>query len=996
MSLRFFRALPMLALIAFVAPASVGSPVRPAGTTTITTCDWPTLQSALSKGGRIAFACSGTIDVGQTIDISGTVSLDATGQSVSLVPGASYPAFTRMFDVQSGANLTITEITVGNVSLAANAEDGQGIQGPDGAEGVSGPQTINRSGKPGQPGTAGGPGLSGTAGQPAEGAAMKIAPGAVVRITNSTFLSNTVVGGTGGGGGFGGDGGSGGWGGGGANPGDGGAVGGSGANGADGANGSGGGAAMGGSIYSAGRLTLINDLFGNDAAIGGNGGNGGNGGCSGLSGNGGLGNIGVSSTTAAAGGPGGAGGQAGDAGKRAGTGANAAPGGAALGGAIFNSGTLTAIGVKFPQDTATGGAGGYGGPGGCGGGGRPDEFSGYGGDGGGGGGGTTTSGPGGVGGSGASGSAGAPGGNAAAGGDALGGAVYNTGTLQLCSTSFRSDSATSGSGGGGGDGGAGGGGGDGAPGGFGAGTEAAPGTPGNGANGAAGGNGANAGSVAGGAVYSAGSLARAGLTLGQNQASSGQAGTAGAGGAGGPGGKGYNGAADGSSGGDGSKGRAGGKPVAGGANVVEGPPEAGAQAARRQSRRSSGACPEIVIQPTRPGPMESGLSWPTSPPNVGFVTQKEDGNFLDTCLSGCRNVLLTVEPAGGGAGLGDLKVKVGVSALAADVVNPDQGGGYLCEVASFASTHDGSCGNPITVTTDTQGSDEGRVYLRYFSPATYVPAGQSPPDARITASVDSCASTCSNSEGSALIQVAPHLIVQRLGVPLTWDQKQALIRWGHDDTSVNKTNLSTIDKTLKTVSLFFEHKGFKALAKAVADLAKGVKLFGTMADYAMLLWFDQTFGIVPDGLIHLGSTGTLVDEIVKYIKNPVANAVISGLAKLLFKSRTYTSQTIAMLKDYASGWLWTDETNHDTQIMNVKVYEASYCKDTTCRDSLTPLGGAHDNLFVTFSSKDFTQGTPYFKGYNVTEGYAANTWMAWECPGLENSHTHTNPCNGEG
>jgi len=34
---------------------------------------------------------------------------------------------------------------------------------------------------------------------------------------------------------------------------------------------------------------------------------------------------------------------------------------------------------------------------------------------------------------------------------------------------------------------------------------------------------------------------------------------------------------------------------------------------------------------------------------------------------------------------------------------------------------------------------------------------------------------------------------------------------------------------------------------------------------------------------------------------------------------------------------------------------------------------------VTFSSADFTQGRPFFKTFNVTDGYAATTWLPTQC-----------------
>ena len=396
------------------------------------------------------------------------------------------------------------------------------------------------------------------------------------------------------------------------------------------------------------------------------------------------------------------------------------------------------------------------------------------------------------------------------------------------------------------------------------------------------------------------------------------------------------------------------------------------------SRDSGEPCADVVVQPTRSGVMKSGLSWPASPPPVGFATNEPDGDFLQKCLSGCRNVLVYVRAAGGGSGIPNAQVKVSVAPLTGpDVINPSQGGGYLCEVAFILSNRDGSCGNPLTVTTDSAGGDEGKVYLRYFPPAVYVPEDKSSPTATITAETTSCSSSCSIAKGHADISVGPHLIYQRLGVGLTWGEKQALIEWDRHG-SITK-NVKPIDKTLSTLSKLLDtSKKLKNLSKAVGDLAKGVSLYGTMSDYAMLDWFQQRFGVANDGLVHLGSTDTIVNEILKYVKNPIANAIIGPLKGALFKSSTYPDLMINMLRDYANSWLWTDETNRDAQVMNLKLFEASYCRDSTCR-SLAPGFGIHYNLYAAFSSKDFTQTTPYFKAFNVETGYAAPTWIPSQC-----------------
>ncbi|HEV3310413.1 MAG TPA: hypothetical protein VG815_07840 [Chloroflexota bacterium] len=407
----------------------------------------------------------------------------------------------------------------------------------------------------------------------------------------------------------------------------------------------------------------------------------------------------------------------------------------------------------------------------------------------------------------------------------------------------------------------------------------------------------------------------------------------------------------------------------------------------------SAGCVEVVVQPTRADVLSTGLSWKTSPPPVGFTSNDHDGDFIDTCRSGCRNVIVFVREPGTNSGVGGVKVTVGVSRLTTDVINPSQGGGYVCEVAFLLNNRDGACGNPITVTTDTFGGDEGKVYLRYYPPAVYVPDGDRPPVATVTASTESCGATCSQVEGKAGIEVGSHLLYQKLGVGLTWDEKQALIEWDRNGSLIK--NVKPIDKTLSTLSKLFEkNKTLKTLSKALGDLAKVTKLYGAWADYGILEWFQQRFGIADDGLVHLGSVNTLADQILKYVKDPVIGAAAGWIKSKLLQTHTYTDELVKMLLYYANRWLWTDETNRFTQIMNVKLFEASYCRNSTCR-SMAPGFGVNFNLYVAFSSADFTQKTPFFQPFNVNTAYAAPTWIPAQCKLITDPKAQTDQCLGE-
>ncbi|HEV3312819.1 MAG TPA: hypothetical protein VG815_20095, partial [Chloroflexota bacterium] len=533
-------AIGYLAVASLALPAltrASGPAFKPAGPIILKSCTWSALSAAIARAGRIDFACSGQIYAPTTISVGSgkKLTLDASGEYVALgSPG-------QLFTVGSGGFLALNGINMNNIRNVAKS----GVAGIDGKDGKGG-RNADTGGFGSPPGSSGGPATNagnakpGQKGQPIQGGVISISAGGSAVIENSTFSQDAAVGGNGGLGGYGGLGGVGG---------DGaewwckgcagsatGGIGGPGGSAGNAAAGAAGGSAKGGAIYNAGTLRLVLDSFADDTAQAGTGGYGGVGGGAGPGGDGGTGEYGVSSTTAPTGGPGGNGGAAGIPGQRAGKGAPGANGGSAAGGAIYNTGTLIVAGGSFFGDQAMGGRAGDGGRGGYGGGhagGNSGKWSdggsaGYGGFG------TTGRGPSGSPAGGAKASNGAPGASGGIGGDALGGAIYSSGTLSLCSTSFTYDSASSGGGGAGGPGGVGGGGGS-------AGiaingqnvTWGSPGRGGNGANGA---NGGANGRAGGGAVYSTSGLRATGVDYTSNSAVAGTAGVAGIAGTGGPGG----------------------------------------------------------------------------------------------------------------------------------------------------------------------------------------------------------------------------------------------------------------------------------------------------------------------------------------------------------------------------------------------------------------------------------------------------------------------------
>ena len=84
--------------------AVAGAVSPPGGGPTALACTAPAVEAAVVNGGSYLFDCGGVIDVPQ-LDVTSTVSLDATGFSVTL----SGQGLNRVFDVEGGS-LSLTHI----------------------------------------------------------------------------------------------------------------------------------------------------------------------------------------------------------------------------------------------------------------------------------------------------------------------------------------------------------------------------------------------------------------------------------------------------------------------------------------------------------------------------------------------------------------------------------------------------------------------------------------------------------------------------------------------------------------------------------------------------------------------------------------------------------------------------------------------------------------------------------------------------------------------
>ena len=218
-----------LALPAGLALASLtlAQPARATTTITVSTCDESDLDAAIAQangdnsGDTITFGCSGTIGLTSTLDITGSMTLDGTGQQVTL----SGQGQVGVLSVASGVTLTLNDLTItgGNTSGGGGGLDNDGgtvnITGSTftgNAAGGAGGAILNQSGTVnitgstiGQNRAIGGVGvenfLDATANitdstfggnvdnGTAPGSAVNNPPGSTASITGSLFIMNEIV-----------------------------------------------------------------------------------------------------------------------------------------------------------------------------------------------------------------------------------------------------------------------------------------------------------------------------------------------------------------------------------------------------------------------------------------------------------------------------------------------------------------------------------------------------------------------------------------------------------------------------------------------------------------------------------------------------------------------------------------------------------------------------------------------------------------------------------
>src|SRR5258708_15964286 len=127
-------------LLASLGLTSRTAHAQPAATIPVGTCDDATLRNAINNatsGDTIKFGCSGTITLGSTLGISKNLTLDGSGQQVTLSGGGSV----QVLSVSSGVTFTLNALTVAHGS----APNGGGLSNSGGTVSISNSTFANNN-----------------------------------------------------------------------------------------------------------------------------------------------------------------------------------------------------------------------------------------------------------------------------------------------------------------------------------------------------------------------------------------------------------------------------------------------------------------------------------------------------------------------------------------------------------------------------------------------------------------------------------------------------------------------------------------------------------------------------------------------------------------------------------------------------------------------------------------------------------------------------------
>jgi len=112
-------------ILVLLAVGLLPSPAQAGGVVAV--CDEAHLLAALAGGGTVTFACSGTIILTTTIDVSSNTTIDGSGQNVTISGNNAV----RVFRVRLGATLNLSKLTLINGS-AGDLDGGGGAYNSSG------------------------------------------------------------------------------------------------------------------------------------------------------------------------------------------------------------------------------------------------------------------------------------------------------------------------------------------------------------------------------------------------------------------------------------------------------------------------------------------------------------------------------------------------------------------------------------------------------------------------------------------------------------------------------------------------------------------------------------------------------------------------------------------------------------------------------------------------------------------------------------------------
>jgi len=208
MKLSFAKSWTVILTLLALTFSVIGVTPAYAATRTVSDCTAPSGTAArlvdqitaASSGDTINFSCSGTITLTTTIYINKNLTIDGTGQTVTISGGGTV----QVMDVDS-ASLTLNNLTIANGSVATGPTGGGGIYLRAGGtltvtnSTFSGNSTINNGGGIFQNGGTLIITNSTFSGNSAASGGGIASGSGTTTITNSTFSGNSATGGTGGG-----------------------------------------------------------------------------------------------------------------------------------------------------------------------------------------------------------------------------------------------------------------------------------------------------------------------------------------------------------------------------------------------------------------------------------------------------------------------------------------------------------------------------------------------------------------------------------------------------------------------------------------------------------------------------------------------------------------------------------------------------------------------------------------------------------------------------